>query len=188
MLVKNPGFTWIAVLTLALGIGANTAIFTVVNTVLLRPLPYKDAEQLVAVWEVQTKANQSLFSPAEFLDYQTQNQSFTEMAAYRFMPFTLTGEGEPEQIDGLIVSANFFSLLGVPAERGRIFQTDDGRAGATRVAVISHDFWQQRFGGDPNAIGKALTLNGEPVTLIGVMPRGFQDTSQSNERQIWLNP
>ena len=188
MLVKNPGFTWIAVLTLALGIGANTAIFSVVNTVLLRPLPYKDAEQLVAVWEVQTKANQSLFSPAEFLDYQTQNQSFTEMAAYRFMPFTLTGEGEPEQIDGLIVSANFFSLLGVPAERGRIFQTDDGRAGATRVAVISHDFWQQRFGGDPNAIGKALTVNGEPVTLVGVMPRGFQDTSQSNERQIWLNP
>jgi putative ABC transport system permease protein len=86
MLVKNPGFTWIAVLTLALGIGANTAIFSVVNTVLLRPLPYKDAEQLVAVWEVQTKANQSLFSPAEFLDYQTQNQSFTEMAAYRSCP------------------------------------------------------------------------------------------------------
>ncbi|HJY28352.1 MAG TPA: ABC transporter permease, partial [Pyrinomonadaceae bacterium] len=187
MLVKNPGFTWIAVLTLALGIGANTAIFSVVNTVLLRPLPYKDAEQLLAVWEVQTKANQTLFSPAEFLDYQTQNQSFTEMAAYRFMPLTLTGQGEPKQIDGMIVSANFFSLLGVPADRGRILQPDDGRAGATRVAVVSHDFWQQQFGSDPNAIGKALTLNGEPVTLIGVMPRGFQDTSQS-ERQIWLNP
>jgi putative ABC transport system permease protein len=187
MLVKNPGFTWIAVLTLALGIGANTAIFSVVNTVLLRPLPYKDAEQLLAVWEVQTKSNQSLFSPAEFLDYQTQNQSFTDLAAYRFMPFTLTGQGEPKQVDGMIVSANFFSLLGVPAERGRILQMDDGRAGATRVAVISHDFWQQQFGSDPNAVGKALTLNGEPVTLIGVMRRGFQDPSQS-ERQIWLNP
>jgi ABC-type antimicrobial peptide transport system permease subunit len=100
----------------------------------------------------------------------------------------LTGQGEPKQIDGSIVSANFFSLLGVPAERGRILQTDDGRAGAIRVAVISHDFWQQQFGGDPNAIGKALTLNGEPVTLIGVMPPGFQDTSQGIERQIWLNP
>jgi len=187
MLVKNPGFTWIAVLTLALGIGANTAIFSVVNTVLLRALPYKDPEQLLAVWTLQAKGNQSLFAPAEFLDYQTQNQSFTEMAAYRFMPLTLTGQGEPEQIDGLIVSGNFFSLLGVPAERGRTVQTDDGRAGAVRVGVISHDFWQQRFGGDPNAIGKTLTLNSEPVTLIGVMPRGFQDPSQT-KRQIWLNP
>jgi len=188
MLVKNPGFTLISVLTLALGIGANTAIFSVVNTVLLRPLPYKDAEQLVAVWEVQTKVNQAMFSPAEFLDYQTQNRSFSEMAAHRLMYFTLTGLGEPEQLDGRIVSGNFFSLLGVRAEQGRIFQPEDGRAGAARVAIISHDFWQQRFGGDPNVIGKALTLSGEPVTLIGVMPPGFRDTSESNECQIWLNP
>jgi putative ABC transport system permease protein len=187
-LVKNPGFTLIAVLTLALGIGANTAIFSVVNTVLLRSLPYKDSEQLVAVWEGQTNANQVMFSPAEFLDYQTQNQSFTEMAAYRLMYLTLTGQGEPEQLDGMIVSANFFSLLGVPAERGRIFQPEDGRAGAARVAVISHDFWQQRFSGEPNVIGKVLTISGEPVTLIGIMPAGFQDTIQGNERQIWLNP
>jgi predicted permease len=188
MLVKNPGFTLISVLTLALGIGANTAIFSVVDTVLLRPLPYKDAEQLVAVWEVQAKVNQVMFSPAEFLDYQTQNQSFSEMAAHRLMYFTLTGLGEPEQLNGRIVSGNFFSLLGVRAEQGRIFQPEDGRAGAARVAIISHDFWQQRFGGDPNVIGKALTLSGEPVTLIGVMPPGFQDTNESNECQIWLNP
>ncbi len=188
MLVKNPGFTLIAVLTLALGIGANTAIFSVVNTVLLRPLPYRDSEQLVAIWEVQGKANQIMFSPAEFLDYQTENHSFTEMAAYRLTSSSLTAEGEPEQLDALIVSANFFSLLGVPAAHGRIFQPEDGRAGAARVAVISHDFWQKRFGGDPNVIGRPLTLSGEPVTLIGVMPPGFQDTSQSNERQIWLNP
>jgi putative ABC transport system permease protein len=187
-LMKQPSFIALAVLTLSLGIGANTAIFSVVNTVLLRPLPYKDAAQLVAVWDVQGKASQTLFSPAEFLDYQAQNQSFTEMAAYRLMYFTLTGQGEPEQLNGLIVSANFFALLSVPAERGRIFQPEDGRAGAPRVAIISHDFWQKRFGGDPNVIGKSLTLSGEPVTLIGVMPPGFQDTSQSNERQIWLNP
>jgi len=187
-LMKQPSFIALAVLTLSLGIGANTAIFSVVNTVLLRPLPYKAAEQLVAVWDVQGKANQIMFSPAEFLDYQTQNQSFTEMAAYRAMSFSLTGQGEPEQLNGLIVSANFFSLLGVPAERGRVFQPEDGRAGAARVAIISHDFWQKRFGGDPNIIGGALTLSGEPVTLIGVMPPGFRDTSQSNERQIWLNP
>jgi len=178
MLVKNPGFTLISVLTLALGIGANTAIFSVVNTVLLRPLPYKDAEQLVAVWEVQSKVNQTMFSPAEFLDYQTQNQSFSEMAAHRLMYVTLTGQGEPEQLNGRIVSGNFFSMLGVRAEQGRIFQSEDGRAGAARVAIISHDFWQQRFGGDPNVISKALTLSGEPVTLIGVMPPGFQTSAR----------
>src|SRR5215510_4494719 len=187
-LKKQPSFIALAVLTLSLGIGANTAIFSVVNTVLLRPLPYKGAEQLVAVWEVQGKANQIVFSPAEFLDYQTQNQSFTEMAAHRAMSFSLTGQGEPEQLNGLIVSANFFSLLGVPTERGRVFQPEDGRAGAARVAIISHDFWQKRFGGASNVIGSSLTLSGEPVTLIGVMPPGFQDTSQSNERQIWVNP
>src|SRR6187455_1910609 len=97
-LIKNPGFTLIAVLTLALGIGANTAIFSVVNTVLLRSLPYEDASQLVAVWEVQTNTNQVMFSPAEFLDYQAQNQSFTGMAASRLMFLTLTGQGEPEQL------------------------------------------------------------------------------------------
>src|SRR5262245_50545298 len=172
MLLKKPGFTLVAVITLALGIGANTAIFSVVNAVLLRPLPYKDSQQLVWVWEVQAKQAQTHFSPAEFLDYQAQNQSFTEMAAYRLMPLTLTGAGEPEQLDGLIVTANFFSLLGVPPERGRIFQAEDGRAGAPRVAVISHDFWQQRFGGDANLIGKPLVLSGEPVTLVGVMPPG----------------
>jgi putative ABC transport system permease protein len=186
--MKQPSLIALAVLTLSLGIGANTAIFSVVNTVLLRSLPYKDAEQLVAVWEVQEKTDQAAFSPAEFLDYQAQNQSFTEMAAYRFRDFTLTGQGEPEQLNGLIVSGNFFSLLGVPAERGRIIQPEDGREGAPRVAVISHDFWQKRFGGASNVIGKALTLSGAPVTLIGVTPPGFQDTSQSNERQIWVNP
>jgi putative ABC transport system permease protein len=110
------------------------------------------------------------------------------MAAYRSMYLTLTGRGEPEQLDGMIVSANLFSLLGVSAERGRIFEPEDGRAGAARAAIISHNFWQERFGGDPNVIGKTLTLSDEPVTLIGVMPPGFQDPSQSNERQIWINP
>src|SRR5262249_3927763 len=186
--MKRTSINALSVLSLSLSICANTAIFSLVNTLLLRSLPYKDPQRLVAVWEAQGKANQIVFSPAEFLDYQTQNQSFTEMAAHRAMSFSLTGQGEPEQLDGLIVSANFFSLLGVPAERGRVFQPEDGRAGAARVAIISHDFWQKRFGGASNVIGSALTLSGAPVTLIGVMPPGFQDTSQSNERQIWLNP
>src|SRR5262245_45126637 len=129
-----------------------------------------------------------MFSPAEFLDYQTQNQSFTEMAAHHAMSFSLTGQGEPEQLNGLIVSANFFSLLGVQAERGRVFQLEDGRAVTALWAVISHNFWQKRFGGDSNLFGTAITVCGGPVMLIGLMPPGFQETSQSNERQVWLNP
>ena len=188
MLRKRPGFTLTVVLTLALGIGANSAVFSVVNTILLRPLPYKDARQLVSVMELQGKGCCAMFSPAEFLDYQAQTQSFTEMAAYRSMSFAMTGQGEPEQLNGLIVSANYFSLLGVMAEHGRVFEPTDGVAGAPRVAIITHDFWQTRFGSDPTVIGKTLTLSGEPVTLVGVMPRGFQDTTQDTERQIWLNP
>lgn len=183
-LLKRPGFTVIAVITLALGIGANTAIFSVVNGVLLRPLPYAEPERLVSLWEVQTNQDHSQFSPAEFLDYQDQNQSFSAMAAYREMNFALTGAGEPEQLGGLIVSANFFSLLGVEPERGRIFQPEDGQAGAHRVAMISHNFWRQRFGGEANLIGRTLTLSGEPVTVVGVMPAGFED----DNFQIWLNP
>ena len=188
MLRKQPGFTLTVVLTLALGIGANTAVFSVVNTILLRPLPYKDARQLVSVMELQGQGCCAMFSPGEFVDYQSQTQAFTEMAAYRLMSFALTGQGEPEQLNGLIVSANYFSVLGVMAQHGRVFEPTDGLAGAPRVAVISNDFWQTQFGGDPNVIGRTLTLSGEPVTLIGVMPRGFQDTTQDTERQIWLNP
>jgi putative ABC transport system permease protein len=188
MLRKQPAFTLTVVLTLALGIGANTAVFSVVNTILLRPLPYKDARQLVSVMELQGKGCCAMFSPGEFLDYQAQTQSFSEMSAYRMMSFALTGQGEPEQLNGLIVSANYFSLLGVAAEHGRVLQPTDGLPGAPRVAILSHNFWQTRFGGDPNVIGKTLTLSGEPVTLIGVMSSGFQDTTQDTERQIWLNP
>lgn len=184
LLAKKPGFTLIAFATLALGIGANTAIFSVVNAVLLRPLPYKDPAQLVSIWEVQPNQEHSVFSPGDFLDYQAQNQSFSDMAAYRLSNFTLTGAGEPEQLHGLIVSANFFSLLGVDAERGRIFQAEDGRAGSPRVAVINHRYWQNRFNSDPNLIGKTLTLSGDPVTVVGVMPPNFQDDAF----QIWLNP
>jgi putative ABC transport system permease protein len=184
MLAKKPGFTLIAFVTLALGIGANTAIFSIVNGVLLRPLPYKDPQQLVSIWEKQTNQEHSNFSPAEFLDYQAQNQSFSGMAAYRLMNFTLTGAGEPEQLGGLIVTANFFSLLGVEPVQGRILQPQDGLAGAPRVAVISYSYWQNRFASDTNVIGKTITLSGEPVTVVGVMTPNFQDDIYN----IWVNP
>jgi putative ABC transport system permease protein len=185
MLMKQPGFALIAVLTLALGIGANTAIFSVVNAVLLRPLQFKDPEQLVWVWGTAPKFSQSFHSPVEFLAFQSQQTSFAELTAYRNMSFTVTGDAAPEDIQGLIASANYFSLLGVAALRGRAFQPEDGKAGAARVAVVSHDLWQTRYGGDPNLIGRALTINDESVTVIGVMPPNF---SLNPYTQIWLNP
>jgi putative ABC transport system permease protein len=184
MLLKRPGFTLIAVITLALGIGANAAIFSVVNAVLLRPLPFKDPERLVWVWATAPKIGPN-HSPVEFLAYQAQQTSFTEMAAYRNMLFTVTGAGEPEFVQGAIVSPNYFSLLGVQASRGRAFQPEDVRPGAPRVAVFSHDLWQKRYGGDPNLIGRSLTINGESATLIGVMPPNFQ---LNLNMELWLSP
>ncbi len=184
MLLKKPGFTLIAILTLALGIGANTAIFSVVNAVLLRSLPFKEPERLVWFWGVQPMLPQANHSPADFLDYQAQNNSFAEVTAYRNLSFTLTGAGQPERIDGRIVSANYFSLLGVKTAIGRAFAPEDGRAGAARVAVLSHGFWQSHFNGDPKVIGKALTLNGESATVIGIMPPDFKET----DVELWINP
>jgi putative ABC transport system permease protein len=185
MLMKNPGFTLIAVVTLALGIGANAAIFSVVNAVLLRPLPFKDPGRLVWVWGTTPKFGQANHSPVEFLAYQAQQTSFTEMAAYRNMPFTVTGAGEPDYVQGVIVSPNYFSLLGVPAARGRVFQPEDVRPGAPRVAVVSYDLWQKRYGGDPSLIGRSFTINGESATVIGVMPPDFQTNLSVN---LWLSP
>jgi len=184
MLRTKPGFTFIAVLTLSLGIGANTAIFSVVNAVLLRPLPFKDPERLVWFWGVQPQLSQGPHAPADFLDYQTQNSSFEQMAAFRNLSFTLTGTGEPKRVDGRIVSANYFSLLGVEAARGRVFAPADGQAGAVRVALLSHGFWQQHFGGEPQVIGRTLSLNGESALVIGVMPPNFKET----DVELWINP
>src|SRR6266540_3114509 len=185
MLTKNPGFTLIAVTTLALGIGANAAIFSVVNAVLLRPLPFKDPGRLVWVWGTVPKFGQANHSPVEFLAYQAQQTSFTEMAAYRNMPFTVTGGAGPEYVQGMIVSPNYFSLLGVPAARGRVFQPEDVGQGAPRLAVVSYGLWQKRYGGDPSLIGRSLTINGESATVIGVMPPNFQ---LNLSMDLWLSP
>jgi predicted permease len=181
---KQPGFTLITVLTLALGIGANTAIFSVVNGVLLKPLPYREPERLVYWWGVQPQLKQAPFAPADFLDYQAQNQSFEQIGAYRNMSFTLTGAAQPEQVDGRIVSANYFALLGLAPERGRAFAPEDGRAGAARVVLLEHGFWQRRFGGETKIIGQTLTLSGESATVIGVMPQGFKEA----DVDLWVNP
>jgi putative ABC transport system permease protein len=185
LLLKRPGFTAIAILALALGVGANTAIFSVVNAVLLRSLPFNEADRLVWFWEVQPQLDKAPFSPADFLDYQAQNQSFEDVTAVRNLSFNLTGGDQPERINGTIVSANFFKLLRATPARGRVFLPEDGIAGAARVVIVSHAFWQSHSGGDPNFIGKSLTLSGESATVIGVMPPDFKYPTRA---ELWVNP
>jgi putative ABC transport system permease protein len=183
-LIKKPAFTLTAVLTLALGIGANTAIFSVVSVLLLSPLPLKEPQNLVWFWGVQPQLPRADFAPADFLDYQKQNNSFAEMAALSDMSVTLTGTGQPERIDVRIVSANYFSLLGVEARIGGGFASVVGKAGAARVAVLSDSFWRTHFGADRNAIGKTMVLNGESVTVIGIAPSDFKEPPV----ELWINP
>src|SRR5438094_812718 len=187
-LAKNPAFASIAIVVIALGIGANSAIFSVVNAVLLRPLPFKNPEQLVMVWENATHLGfpKNTPSPPNFVDWQKQNTVFTGMAAMSERSFNLTGVGEPERLDGRRVSANLFDLLGVPALIGRTFVPDDDRPG-THLVLLSHSLWQRRFGSDPAVIGRALSLNGESYTVIGVMPRLVQLPSFANRKdQLWV--
>jgi putative ABC transport system permease protein len=174
MLLKNPGFTTIATLTLALGIGANTAIFSVVNAALLRRLPYADPERLVVLWERQRDVGQESPSYPNFIDWQAQSQSFERMAMARFDSVNLVGAGETERLICRQVSANFFSTLGAQPQLGRAFTPEEDRAGAGPVVVISHSLWQRRFGADEEIIGKRLTLNDRPFTVIGVLPSDFQ--------------
>jgi predicted permease len=184
MLKKNPGFTLIAVLTLGLGIGATTAIFSVVYHVLLKPLPYQAPEQLVWVWGEQPARKQAPHTPADFLDYQQRNLSFVQMAVFRNMSFALGSVAQPERVDGRIVSANYFALLGVAPRLGRSFAPEDGQAGAARLVLLSHRYWQQGFGGEAGVVGQSLTLSGEPATIIGVMPPDFHEPGVD----LWTNP
>jgi len=186
MLLKNPGFTVVAVIALALGIGANSAIFSVVNTVLLRPLPYQDPDRLVMVWEDRTKQGFPRDTPAagNFSDWRDQNQVFEGMAAIADQSFNLTGTGEPERIDGKRVSANLFQLLGVEPQLGRAFLPEEDQPGGNRVVVISHGLWQRRFGSDASITGKPLTLNGESYLVVGVMPPQFQFPGPDDE--LWV--
>ncbi len=176
MLLKNPGFTIVAVSVLALGIGANTSIFSLVNTVLLSPLPYRDADRLVMVWETTPQSDdpKSPVTPANFADWRGQNHVFEEVAASTDQSYTLTGAGEPETLVGYRFSASFFSVLRVRAMLGRTFLPEEDRPGNEHVVVLSHQLWQRRFGGDREIIGKPLTLNGASYTVIGVMPPEFK--------------
>src|SRR6266436_7659229 len=174
MLAKSPGFTTVAVIALALGIGANTAIFSVVNAALLRALPYRDADKLVIVWEKSRRNDQNVVNPANFMDWSEQNNVFTEMAGTFDRSAVLVGDGEPEEIPAQLATTNLFSLLGVEAIMGRTFSADDGKPDQPRVVILSYGLWQRRFGGDPKIIGRKLNINRAEATVIGVMPAGFK--------------
>ena len=175
-LIKRPGFTVIALITLALGIGANTAIFSVVNAVLLRPLQFKNPEQLVIVWEDAAFAGfpQNTPAPANYVDWKNQNQTFSDMAASAETSFNLTGDGEPERISAYSVTANFFPLFGVQPVLGRGFSQDEDRPGAHKVVLISDSLWQSRYGADRNILNRDILLNGDKYSVVGVIPASFQ--------------
>ena len=185
-LLKNPGFTIIAVIALALGIGANSAIFSVVNTVLLRPLPYKDPERLMMVWEDATRHGYPRDTPAvaNYIDWKNQNHVFEDMAAVGDESLNLTGSGDPERLEGVGASASLFSVLELSPQLGRAFTAEEDQPGANRVVVLSNRLWQRRFGADVGIIGKQITLNGQSHTVVGVMPSQFQFPSQDVE--LWV--
>ena len=192
MLFKSPMMTLIALLALTLGIGANTAIFSVVNAVLLRTFPYSDPERIVLVWEKRQggRTDQNVINLGNFSDWKEQNQVFTDMAVFFDRTFNLTSDGEPEEVPVQFATTNLFSVLGTNALLGRTFVADDGSDGQPRV-VISYALWQRRFGGDTNIVGRQITLNEKPTTIIGVLPANFgwhiqKGTQASRPAEIWL--
>ncbi len=190
MLRHSPGFTLVAVLTLALGIGATTSIFSVVRGVLLRPLPFREPERLVRIWQASPSQSEQkgAVSSVDFLDWKARQRSFVDMGAWFYAEgmtgVDLSGDGEPERLSTTYVEDGFFSTLGVNPQLGRVMQSDEHQPGHDALVVISHGFWQRRLGGDRSILGRSLTLNGEPHTVVGVMPPSF--AFPSDRVDVWL--
>jgi putative ABC transport system permease protein len=190
MLRRNPAFTGAVVLTLALGIGANTAIFSVYDAVLLKPLPYADPERIVMLFEKKAPPDGSLqwAAPANFADWRAQTHSFSEMAALGVPNFILTGQGEPARLAGAAVSSSFFRLLGTRMELGRGFLDEEEQLGKDRVVVLSYSVWQNRLGGKPDTVGTSVTLNDLSYTVVGVLPPDFElvTNASRNQADVWV--
>ena len=187
MICKSPGFAAVAVLTLTLGIGANTAIFSVVNAALLRPLPFKDPKQLVQIWHVppaKSFPGMTMFSvsAANYVDWHNQNRTFEKMAIYAYSGLNLTGKGQAEALTAAAVSQDFFSVLGSEPMLGRTFSPDEDESGHGNVAILGYGLWQTHFGSDRGVIGQQISLNGQSYTVIGVMPRRMRLPSWA---QLW---
>jgi predicted permease len=183
MFLKSPGFAAIAVVTLALGISANTALFSVVNGVLLNPLPYPHSEQLVAVYGKTSGFNQGPVTYPNFLDWQRDAQTFSSMAVYRNQDYNFTGRSEAERLSGYMISAGFFSTLGVKPILGRTFRSDDDQVGAAPVVILGGGLWQRKFGSSPDIVGNSLTLNGTSYIVVGVIPPNF--TFYGHDRDVY---
>jgi predicted permease len=178
-LVKSPAFTAVAVLSLALGVGANTAIFSVVNGILLRPLPYPESERIVAVWHTPPQESfpgmdRFSVSPGNYLDWKEQSRAFEQMAIYQYAGLSLSAGGDPMPVTGAAVSSDFFAVLRTQVEKGRTFSPEEEQKGREQVAVLGHGLWQRAFGGDPNLIGRTVSLNSRSYTIVGIMPSGFE--------------
>lgn len=188
LLAKSPGFALIAVGSLALGIGANTAIFSVVNAVLLRPLPYPHPEELVAVTEASTQQGgiDTGLSYSDFDACRQQSRTLRDLAGYQFHDLTLTGNGDPVALDTVVTTPNLFSLLQVNPVAGRTFSADDGVRGAAPVAIVSENLWRSRWNGDPGLVGKTITLDQRPFTVVGIMPEGFHFPLGTANEDVWI--
>lgn len=184
MFKRNWGFTLTALAIMALSICATVAIFSAVNAIILRPLPYQHSERLVTVWDTQPKVANAPTAPAEFLDWKSQTTTFEAMAAYSGQSFNLTGAGEPERIEGAVVSPDFFQVLDMQPLRGRVFNESDAQGRGNRLALISEGLWLRRFGGDSSIIGSKL-LNDESFQVVGVLPRDFQFPERV---ELWVGP
>ena len=188
---RSPGFAAVAILTLALGIGANTAIFSVVNAVLLKPLPYKDPERLVMLWEQNPHRGwfENIVSGANFIDWKKQNHTFEDIAAFESNSFNLTGGGPPEEVAGERITSNLFSVLGVQPLSGRLFLPEEESKGKAAV-IVSYGLWQQHYGADPALVSKQISLNGESYPVVGILPASFRDdysASFAPHSQLWIS-
>src|SRR5687768_312447 len=185
-LLKRPGVTAIALIALALGIGANTAIFSLVNAVALQPLPYPDSDRLVWAWgTVRNRISRGSVSPADYVDFRSQNKTFEHFAASGTLPnpVNLTGNGDPERLTASRVTGNYFDVFGVAPALGRGFSLDNEKTGNDQVTVLSHALWQKRFGGDPQIVNKTIILDSKPTQVIGVMPAHFKVPQMA---ELWV--
>ena len=193
MWLKNPGFAAVAVVTLALGIGANTAVFSAVNAVLLRPLPFSSPERLVAVGQTAPQARENLaqFSFRNFADLRQRTHTFERLAAYYYKAVTLTGQGEAVRLRAVVATADLFPLFGASPALGRTFVPEEDHPGGDArgyPAILSWNCWRQHFGGDPQVIGRSIDLSGDAYTVVGVMPAAFSFPVQAPPVEVWISP
>src|SRR5262249_11786278 len=186
MVRRSPGFTLLAVLVMGVGIGASVSVFSVVETVFLKPLGFRNPEQLVMIWEEATRfgSPRTEVAPSDYQDWREQSDVFQDLAAYVGNAFNLTGAGEPERLHGFEITPNLFPLLGVHPALGRLFESREGLPGQAAVTILSYGLWRRRFGGNPNVIGQLVRIDDQQYQIVGVMPEGFQ--FPRGDTQLWM--